>query len=443
MHVFKTCRLVNTSIMLLLIQFSVNAQTLQAGSIAVIGWNPTTDMVRFATLANIPSGTVIKITDKGWSQSTNSFTSTATGDGVVTWTTSSIIAKGTVLALFLGGTGDAQATTLTNVTTGASLTTDISFTGFTVTDPMGIAGDQIFVYQGADANPFFIFGMNNSAGVVDGTGWNTFIGASLRDSQLPNGAGSQNSLTNGTNAIGMPGGASQLDNVQYTGSTGLNTGAGWLARFSNVSNWTGENTGAGGSSIGSSILISSALPVALLSFTAELKDDDVLLQWKTADEINFGHYEIECSHSGNSFKTLATISTLSGGGNKQYDWLHSNATNQSGKIYYRLKLVDHDGRFAYSKVIIVSPGNKTQHILNISPNPFEGQFSIYLNLPRKTLLNIQLTDLRGAVIMQKKLAVDKGFSSVPVPALDGLPRGSYIVTVIYEEEIYTQKLLKK
>lgn len=186
------------------------------------------------------------------------------------------------------------------------------------------------------------------------------------------------------------------------------------------------------------------LPVSLLGFTAQLKDDDVLLQWKTADEINFSYYEVETSPTGVSFTPIIKITPSGGAGDKQYEWLHSSAANlRSGKLYCRLKLVDNDGRFTYSRIIIVSLENAAQRILNVSPNPFVDQFSIYLNLPGKRLLNIQLTDMSGAVILQKKVTAERGFSSVPVSALDGLSKGSYLLTVVYEEEIYRYKLLKK
>lgn len=79
MYLFKIYRLIGISIVLRLTQLSPNAQTLTPGSIVVIGWNAVTDIVRFAALADIPLGTVIKITDKGWDQSTNAFTGFLTG----------------------------------------------------------------------------------------------------------------------------------------------------------------------------------------------------------------------------------------------------------------------------------------------------------------------------------------------------------------------------
>ncbi|PKM17766.1 MAG: hypothetical protein CVV11_16795 [Gammaproteobacteria bacterium HGW-Gammaproteobacteria-15] len=224
--------------------------TINAGDMVVLGWNSFNDTVTFASLVNIPAGTVIKITDKGWDQATDAFTTPSTGDGIVTWTTSSPVNSGDIFQLFLEGSDGPPTATLTNVTTSTDLTGDISTNGFTVTDPMNTVGDSIFIYQDADNNPYFIFGMNNSAGTVDASNWNTSVAITLRDSMLPNGSGSQNALTNGTDAIGLPGGASQQDNVQYTGPTTSADKATWLNRVTNVSNWTGDNTGATTTSVG-------------------------------------------------------------------------------------------------------------------------------------------------------------------------------------------------
>ncbi|WP_156420244.1 DUF4347 domain-containing protein, partial [Rheinheimera sp. EpRS3] len=224
--------------------------TINAGDMVVLGWNWNTDTITFASLVNIPAGTVIKITDKGWDQATNAFTTPSTGDGIVTWTTSSPVNSGDIFQLFLEGSDGPPTATLNNVTTSTDLTGDISTNGFTVTDPMNTVGDSIFIYQDADNNPYFIFGMNNSAGTVDASNWNTSVAITLRDSMLPNGSGSQNALTNGTNAIGLPGGASQQDNVQYTGPTTSADKATWLNRVANASNWTGDNTGATTTSVG-------------------------------------------------------------------------------------------------------------------------------------------------------------------------------------------------
>lgn len=240
--------------------------TLNAGDMVVLGWNALSDTVTLATLVDIPAGTVIKFTDKGWNQASDAFTTTSTGDGTITWTTIGTIAAGTRLSLFFGGSD--QPSTLTNVTTGADLSGQISTTTYTVTDPLNLAGDGLFIYQDTDTNPYFIFGFNNSAGVVDANGWNILISATLRDSMLPDGTNSQNALTSGVNAVGIPGGGSlELDNIQYTGPTGAADRSTWLARVTNSANWTGDNTGTIASAVGSAVSLNVVPDVVSIVFT--------------------------------------------------------------------------------------------------------------------------------------------------------------------------------
>lgn len=239
--------------------------TLNAGDMVVLGWNALSDTVTLATLVDIPAGTVIKFTDKGWDQATDAFTTTSTGDGTITWTTTGTIAAGTRLSLFFGGSD--QSSSLTNVTTGADLSGQISTTTYTVTDPLNLAGDGLFIYQDTDTNPYFIFGFNNSAGVVDANGWNTSISATLRDSMLPDGTNSQNALTSGINAVGIPGGGTlELDNIQYTGPTGAADRATWLARVTNSANWTGDNTGTIATAVGSAVSLNVVPDVVAIVF---------------------------------------------------------------------------------------------------------------------------------------------------------------------------------
>ena len=236
--------------------------TLAQGDLIVTGWNAFTDTVHFVALADIPAGTVIKITDRGWDANTAAFTSSTTGDGTITWTVSSAITAGSVFRLVLGGSDNAPANSLTNLTTSTDLTSSISVSTYTVMDPILISGDQIFFYQDADTNPFFISGFNNSAGALDASGWNTSVGTTLRDSMRPP------SLTNGTNAMGVT--PAQLDNVQYTGSVTAANRATWLSRLTNIANWTGDNTSPGlsTSTVGTSVSFPPPAPAITSALTA-------------------------------------------------------------------------------------------------------------------------------------------------------------------------------
>ncbi|SEI12628.1 Fibronectin type III domain-containing protein [Rheinheimera pacifica] len=238
--------------------------TLNAGDMVVLGINARSDTqaIHFATLVNIPAGTVIKITDRGWDQAGGgAFTPPGTGDGVIVWTTSEPYSAGTLFRLVLGGSDDVPPTQLVNITAGnTDLTDDISIdiAYYTVANAMTIGGEQIFIYQDSDTNPYFIFGLNASRNTnLDANFWQTAITATLVESMIPNGVGSQNALTNGSNAVGLltnPGavgaGFQQFDNVAYTGPTSSTDRTGWLARIANRNNWGGDDDGTVTTSVG-------------------------------------------------------------------------------------------------------------------------------------------------------------------------------------------------
>jgi len=222
------------------------AQTLAKGDIAVVGMNAGTDTVLLVPLVDLAVGTVIVITDVGVLPSTGALHSTSTGDGTVTWTVAGAsVPKGSLLKLVLGGSDNAPPTELTNLTTGTSYTAQIALSAYTVTDPLLISGDQILIYQGSAASPSFIFGLNNSGAAVDATNWNTVDTPTLIISRIPPG------LTNGTDAIGLPGGTSQQDNVQYIGITTAATRAVWQSRLTNLANWGGDSAASPGTTVNS------------------------------------------------------------------------------------------------------------------------------------------------------------------------------------------------
>lgn len=95
---------------------------------------------------------------------------------------------------------------------------------------------------------------------------------------------------------------------------------------------------------------SGPLPLNLLSFTGEVKQNNDLLKWTTANEINTDYFSVEQSSDGSIFKTVAKVKA--GGANTvtlSYNFSQSSAFNPGG--FYRLKMVDINEAFTYSPVI--------------------------------------------------------------------------------------------
>jgi hypothetical protein len=108
----------------------------------------------------------------------------------------------------------------------------------------------------------------------------------------------------------------------------------------------------------------SILPVELLSFTAEKSGSTSLLNWSTAAEIDFDHFEVERSADGRTFETIGVVDAK--GSNSVYSFV--DRLPIIGLNYYRLKMLDIDGEFEYSVVRTVT-FDKDLRGIKIYPNP--------------------------------------------------------------------------
>ncbi|MBC7651002.1 MAG: DUF3494 domain-containing protein, partial [Deinococcales bacterium] len=118
---------------------------------------------------------------------------------------------------------------------------------------------------------------------------------------------------------------------------------------------------------GSSTANNSLLPLSLLSFSAQLLNNNTNLAWETTNEVNASHFNVQRSKGVTSFNTVGTINTK-GGGNYTYIDNLSTLTSTASSIFYRLQIVDNNGDFTYSKTVAVTPNTTTKSV-RIFPNP--------------------------------------------------------------------------
>src|SRR4029079_8939151 len=94
------------------------------------------------------------------------------------------------------------------------------------------------------------------------------------------------------------------------------------------------------------------LPVTFIGFTAELKNKSVLLQWQTENERNLSRFIIERSADGNTFSSVGNVAAAGNSSTK----INNTILDQlplPGVNFYRLKMIDTDGKFKYSKVVAI------------------------------------------------------------------------------------------
>jgi Concanavalin A-like lectin/glucanases superfamily/Secretion system C-terminal sorting domain len=188
---------------------------------------------------------------------------------------------------------------------------------------------------------------------------------------------------------------------------------------------------------------SNALPVTLMSFTATLKDNQTQLNWQTAQEQNSSHFEIERSIDGINFSNIGKINA-NGNSSTSLDYSYNDKLSftilSEPKIYYRLKSVDIDGKFDYSKIVVVLL-KKIHDQLIIFPTPTKQ----VLNIQTASILNdkatILITDVVGKLLMKKEVNLFIGNNSFPLD-VSTLKSGLYHVQLNTNSNSYTRLFMK-
>lgn len=167
------------------------------------------------------------------------------------------------------------------------------------------------------------------------------------------------------------------------------------------------------------VLVSLALPVTLIDFRGEKTKGGNLLRWKTAEEMNASHFDVEHSATATSFDKIGQMQAQ--GNNSDYSFLDQQ--NDEGNHFYRLKMVDSDGSFQYSKIISVATKNQT-FPLALFPNPSNGLLTIQMNKEIGESVQIEIFN----VFSQKKFEIQNitinGNNEIEID-ISPLPPGAY------------------
>ena len=182
------------------------------------------------------------------------------------------------------------------------------------------------------------------------------------------------------------------------------------------------------------------LPLSLIEFKGKKLGAGILLEWTTENEIQSVRFEIERSNNGTSFYNIGRTNAAGIAGAKTF-YSHTDLNPAASKNYYRLKMIDTDGKFSYSKVIVFS-GAESILISNVSPNPFTNKIVLTINLERPVQLQLQIIDLTGRIMITKTVNGIAGSNNIQWNELNKLAEGIYYINTNRAEASLQQKLLK-
>lgn len=137
------------------------------------------------------------------------------------------------------------------------------------------------------------------------------------------------------------------------------------------------NTGFSGFSIGA---LDAVLPVNWLQFEAVNTDGNVMLRWSTAMEFNNSYFEVQAGADGTAYSTVGILPSK-GNSNTAVNYEYLHIQPGKGKMYYRIRQVDLDGKSTYSKIIEVYITGSTAPEPSLYPVPAGNNITVHFGKP--------------------------------------------------------------
>ena len=177
----------------------------------------------------------------------------------------------------------------------------------------------------------------------------------------------------------------------------------------------------------------------LFDFNAESRTQDAHLTWSTQQAYNVSHFIVEHSLDGMDYETLGMVKAGEDSESQQdYDFIHQKPLQ--GLHYYRLRLVDPNGRYDFSPVRILRFGEEAQGLYTVYPNPGDGRFNFEFMLKDKADIQLHILNLNGQSLRQLDLGRGQAGRYVQQVALGELAPGIYVYRLSINGKSYLGKL---
>ena len=146
------------------------------------------------------------------------------------------------------------------------------------------------------------------------------------------------------------------------------------------------------------------VPVELSLFTASVNGNEIILKWTTAAETNNKGFDVQRKKSGagSQQSEWKSIGFIEGNGTTterhSYSFVDKEITD--GKYYYRLKQVDFNGSYEYSREVEAEAGVPAKYLLEQNyPNPFNPATTIEYSIPKAGKVSIKVFNILGEEVI--------------------------------------------
>ena len=184
---------------------------------------------------------------------------------------------------------------------------------------------------------------------------------------------------------------------------------------------------------------STTLPVEMVSFGAMPYKDKVKIYWATASEENSKEFIIEKTQNGMDFTEVAHVKAA-GNSTQLINYKAYDDRPRAGNNYYRIKQVDFNGEFTYTKLVAAKYGGARAD-LSIVPNPAKDKAIITFNSSGNYPAVIKVHTMQGSSVVDKQFFTEEGLNEFTLN-MNEFPKGIYTVQLIVDDQNMISKLVK-
>lgn len=159
-------------------------------------------------------------------------------------------------------------------------------------------------------------------------------------------------------------------------------------------------------------------------FTGAKQNGNHLLNWQvTCVSTPGATVEIERSIDGRNYNSIYSIFVTAVPCTRPFNYTDNQPAK--GVNYYRLKIIDADGKVFYSSIVGLINATKGIDVMNIAPNPIvNGHFNVKISTAENAKIEFVITDMQGRVMQKQAAAMIAGFNTIPMNVRN-LAAGTY------------------
>jgi hypothetical protein len=184
---------------------------------------------------------------------------------------------------------------------------------------------------------------------------------------------------------------------------------------------------------------SFVLPMHFISVSAQRKTGATTVRWQTARETNVAYYEVERLNASGIFNKIGSVKSNNSQLETGYEYI--DALPLVGVAMYRIRSVDVDGQYTFSKVVSVSESNNTPG-LQVLNNPAHEAIYITASDAYKGKYQYELLSAAGQLIQSGVLSIS-GNDVVAIPLSIKTTTGIYLLNIKNEERRFAKRIMVK